>query len=103
MQIIETKPGPPNPYAGLKAEERLQALLSFFDTAQWAQAGSTQGIGLADMSDVERGLFLSLLPEKMTVQRTRLVAGDQPGELHYVPQGDPQTARSADSPPAPRA
>ena len=90
MQVIETKPGKPDPYAGMKAEERLQALLSFFDAAQWKAAGSTQGIGLSEMSDVERGLFLSLLPEQMSVQRTRLVAGDQPGALTYVPQGNAQ-------------
>ena len=75
MQIIETKPGKPDPYAGMRADERLQALLSFFDTAQWKQAGSTQGIGLSEMSEVERGLFLSLLPETMSVQRMRLEAG----------------------------
>jgi len=90
MQVIETKPGKPDPYAGMRAEERLQALLSFFDAAQWKQAGSTQGIGLSEMSEVERGLFLSLLPETMSVQRTRLVAGNEPGSLNYVPQGDAQ-------------
>jgi hypothetical protein len=90
MQIIETKPGKADPYASLKAEERLQVLLSFFDAAQWAQAGSAQGIGLADMSDTQKSLYLSLLPEKMTVQRSRLTVGDNPEETRYEPQGAAQ-------------
>jgi hypothetical protein len=90
MQIIEANPGKPDPYAGLAAEERVQVLLSFFDAAQWAQAGSVQGIGLADLNDVQGALFVSLLPEKMTVQRTRLVAGEKPVEIRYEAQGAPQ-------------
>ena len=98
MQVIETRPAKPDPYAGLKAHERLQVLLSLFDGAQWAQAGSTQGIGVSDLNDNQRALFLSLLPEKMTVERTHLVPGDKPGEMRYEPQGmpkdaDPMTAR----------
>ncbi|MCW3054326.1 MAG: hypothetical protein JWN14_3496, partial [Chthonomonadales bacterium] len=97
MRIIETKPDSPNPFADLKPEERLQVLLSFFDAAQWAQAGSVQGIGLADMNEKERPLFLSLLPEQKTgIQRTRLVAGAEPGSRRYEPLGAPQEADPPD-------
>ncbi|MCW3051312.1 MAG: hypothetical protein JWN14_482, partial [Chthonomonadales bacterium] len=90
MQVIETKPGKANPYADLTAEERLKVLLSYFDAAQWTQAGSAQGIGLADMSEIEQALYLSLLPEQIAAQHIKIVQGDQPGLLHYIPQNDPQ-------------
>jgi len=93
MRVIETKPAAPNPYADLKPEERLQVLLSYFDAAQWAQAGSAQGIGLGDMNEKERPLFLSLLPaQKVGVQRTRILAGAEPGSQRYEPVGAPQEA-----------
>jgi hypothetical protein len=57
MQIIVERPGKPDPYAGLKAEERFKVLLSLLDESQWKQAGSERGIGPEQMTDEQRALF----------------------------------------------
>lgn len=90
MQIIVEHPGVPDPYANLKPEERLKLLLSLFSEAQWQQAGSATGIGLEDLNDNQRPLFLGLLPEKIVLQRNKLVAGDEQNSTRYEPQCDPQ-------------
>src|SRR5207253_3032568 len=96
MQVIETKPGKRPPFAELPADQRFLALLSFFDDAQWTKACSPQGIGLQEMNARERDLFVSLLPEKMVVQRSRVVA--ERGRTLYEDVGkaqevEPLTAR----------
>ena len=98
MRVIVDNPGKPDVYAGLRDGERFKILLSQFSTAQWELAGSARGIGLADMTDTQRGLYISLLPEKMQIQRVKLVPTDKPGQNRYDYQGtaqdaDPLTAR----------
>ncbi len=98
MQVIEQRPGPADPYAKLKPEERFKVLLSLFSEDQWKRAGSPAGIGPEDLNDSQRQLFLGLLPEKISLQQNRLVAGSELGSMNYEPQGgqvaeDPATAR----------
>jgi hypothetical protein len=90
MVVIEENPGKPDPYSGLRAEERLKVLMAMFTPDQWRKAGSADGIGVGDMTDQERSLFLGLLPDKVIVQRAKLVAGDQPHSIKYDYQGDAQ-------------
>ena len=90
MQVIEDRPGTPDPYARLKPEERLRVLLSLFSEDQWKRAGSASGIGLEDLNDNQRQLFMGLLPMAISVQRNLLVAGNEPISIIYEPQGDPQ-------------
>ncbi len=97
MEVIEQHPGIPDPYATLKPGERVKLLLSLFSEAQWKLAGSSTGIGLGDLDENQRPLFIGLLPGKIGLQTNKLVPGNMPGTLNYQPQGgevneDPSTA-----------
>lgn len=98
MRVIVENPGKPDAYAGLRADERFKILLSQFSTAQWETAGSARGIGLADMNEAQRALFIGLLPETMSLRHVKLVPTDKPFTNRYEDQGsaqnaDPLTAR----------
>ncbi|HLK55220.1 MAG TPA: hypothetical protein VKU00_01570 [Chthonomonadaceae bacterium] len=97
MRIIEDRPDKPDPYAGLRADERLKVLLSLFTSDQWQLAGSAGGIGAGDMDERERALYLGLLPDKIVIQRTKLTPTDQPNVHRYESQGDPQEFDPADT------
>jgi hypothetical protein len=96
MYILEENPGRPDPYSGLRAEERLKVLMSWFTADQWGKAGSADGIGAADLNEQERALFYGLLPDKLVVQSAKLAPGDQPNSTRYDYQGGPQEFAPSD-------
>jgi hypothetical protein len=69
MMTVLASPLPkPDPYAGMRSNEKLRLLQSTLTPAQWRTLGSPNGIGIGDLDRKQRELFLSLLPEPFVVQ-----------------------------------
>jgi hypothetical protein len=75
MVVLNPRPGKPDLFAGLSREERLRMLLASLSPAEWRRLGDPNGLGAGDLATpAQRRLFLSLLPDPLTVQK-RFVPG----------------------------
>ena len=66
MVVLNTRPGVPNLYDRMPAEEALKLLLAGLNPLQWAALTDKSGLGLADLDDARRGLFRAVLPPEDT-------------------------------------
>jgi hypothetical protein len=62
MLVLNSKPGKPDPYAGLSANDRLRLLLPLLEPAQLRKLFGTTGLGINDLNPKQRPLFESILP-----------------------------------------
>ena len=63
MVVLNTRPGIPNPYDGMPAEDALKLLLAGLTPSQWDSLTSESGLGVEDLSDEgQRALFREVLP-----------------------------------------
>lgn len=88
--IADVPQKPADPFAKLDSRQRFSVLLSLLSREQWKSATSGTGIGFQEMTEEQRGLWLSLLPrDKITLQKNRLIPnGDH--SFQYDPEGEPQ-------------
>ena len=63
MVLLNPSPGTPDPYAGMSAYDVVPLFAASLTDAQWTSLTSEQGLGIAELSDVQRQLFTQLLPD----------------------------------------
>ncbi|MES2460812.1 MAG: hypothetical protein V4671_09515 [Armatimonadota bacterium] len=59
----------PNLAAGMTTPEQTKYLASTLTPEQWAKLSSPAGLGQADLTAIQRPIFLSLLPDPFTIRR----------------------------------
>jgi hypothetical protein len=84
MTILNSNPGRANPYLDLHPGEVIMRLISSLDKRQFGLLCSSQGLGLNDLKQNQRDLFLASLPEEMKLRRMEATAPSTP------PQGLPE-------------
>lgn len=70
MRVIAGRLSSPNIIGAMTRGDRLALLKKTFTRRQWQQIASEQGLGTNDLTGRQRDLFLSILPEPMTIRRT---------------------------------
>lgn len=60
MKVIVKNPGKPDPYAGMRFDQRFLLLLADLTPEQWKRAGGANGIGLREMNEAQRALFAGI-------------------------------------------
>ena len=69
MSVLHYKDLPrPSADVGMTAGAKARVLESTLSTEQWRKFCSSPGIGIGDMTAVQRNLYLSMLPEPFTVR-----------------------------------
>ncbi|MDX1932086.1 MAG: hypothetical protein SFU56_05745 [Capsulimonadales bacterium] len=72
MTILNTRlPADVDPMANLQSWDRMQLFQASLTEEQWRKMGTEQGLGLADMDQEQKELFLGMIPEKATLSRQR--------------------------------
>lgn len=88
--IADVPQKPADPFAKMDSRQRFSVLLSLLSREQWKSATSDRGIGPEEMTDEQRGLWLSLLPgDKITLQKSRVIADGDHSVRHEF-EGEPQ-------------
>ncbi|MES2461313.1 MAG: hypothetical protein V4671_12085 [Armatimonadota bacterium] len=82
MTVLTSPLPKPDPYAGMGANEKLRLLQSLLTKTQWRTLGNPGGIGISDLDQKQRDLFLSLLPDPFVVQPVR--RGDNGQRINYT-------------------
>ena len=77
MVVLNAQPGRPNPYAGLPRSQKVKLLMASLTPAQWRTMGSPQGLGMADLTQEQQPLFLSLLPEPFALNNYKMQDGSK--------------------------
>ncbi|MBC7805763.1 MAG: hypothetical protein H7145_06395 [Akkermansiaceae bacterium] len=91
MGVIVTNPSKADPYADMSGEERLQVLFSLWTHEQWAKAGSDTGIGIGDLTEEQRPLWLGIFPaETIPLKKYEVVVHSEHGEI-FKASGDPDS------------
>lgn len=67
--------GKPDPFAGMRSDEKTPLLLATLNPAQWKALGSVGGLGMGDLDEAQKTLFLSLLPNPMRIQQAQAEPG----------------------------
>ncbi len=80
ITVLSNPPLTGDPFADMDADERAQLLIAGFDEAQWEKAGSKTGIGMADLTDEQRALFLGPSEGESAQLVTSVYAPTKPGE-----------------------
>ena len=98
MTVINTHPGKANAFAGLKAGETVKLLLATLTPAQWDLVGGAGGLGASDLTEDQRTLWESLMPEQMLIQKSSAVPGEKPGSWVFsdstqIPVANPSAVR----------
>ncbi len=75
MVLLNPNPGPPDPYAGMRREQKLTMLQATLTASQWQALTSAQGLGLGDMDKDQRPLFLSYLPDPIKLRKATMMGG----------------------------
>lgn len=75
MVLFNPAPGAPNIYQGLEPASKMRLLMEWLTPVQWQQLGSAGGLGAADLSEGQRLLFLSLLPEPFCIRKISVEQG----------------------------
>ena len=80
MTLLNIPPTLPNIYLNIPAHEAFTLLAANMSQAQIQQMTSERGIGLSDMtSDLQRGLFLALIPNSSLPYQMRSAPGEPGG------------------------
>jgi hypothetical protein len=69
MMVLSDNPGKPDIYAGMRREQKIQMFQATMTEAQWALLGSKQGLGVGDLQQDQRDLFMACLPDPMIIMR----------------------------------
>jgi hypothetical protein len=69
MVVLNDRPGPPDPAAGLRGDEILCYLAASLTPAQWEKLGGAAGLGAADLTPEQRQMFDALVPNPLRVRR----------------------------------
>ena len=75
MVLLNPSPAPPNIYQGLDAASRMRLFMDTLTPSQWQQLGGVSGLGADALSDQQRPLFLSLLPDPFCIRRAAMEEG----------------------------
>lgn len=75
MVVLNTRPGKPDPYAGMSRSQKLKLLMASLTPKQWEVLGSAQGLGVGDLSGEQQPLFLSFLPEAFALNSYKMENG----------------------------
>lgn len=77
MKEIVQNPGKPDPYAGMRFDQRFALVLASLTRDQWKLATSANGIGFRDLNEEQRSLFAGLWKgESVTLQTVRTPTTD---------------------------
>lgn len=77
MTLLNTNlKGKPDPFAGMRGDEKLPLLLATLEPAQWKALGSAGGLGLSDLDEAQKALFLSLFPDPLQAVRVQEEGGN---------------------------
>ena len=78
MTVLNTRLPKPDIYTDLAPSERVDLFRASLTPQQWRQLATPEGLGGADLSASQHGLFLSLFPDPLRVYR--VIGGRQNGE-----------------------
>lgn len=68
MTVLNPDPGPADLLRSMDRNERMRLLESSLNPGQWGQFGSSQGLGLGDLTSEQASVFLSLLPKPFAIK-----------------------------------
>jgi hypothetical protein len=63
MVLLNASPGVPDPYAGMASYDVVPLFAASLTDAQWTSLTGEQGLGIAELTDVQRQLFTQMLPD----------------------------------------
>ena len=72
MVVLNTRPGKPDIYAGLERWKKIHLLMGSLSPAQWQKLGSSDGLGMGDLTGEQQPLFLSLLPQPFALHSFKM-------------------------------
>jgi hypothetical protein len=81
--VLNTKLGKPNPFANMPPAERLKLFLGTCSEEQWKLLGNS-GLGIGNVTEEQKALFLSLLPVEPKIFEADIVAGSKPYEFTFA-------------------
>jgi hypothetical protein len=94
MVVLNVPTTPANPFADLRREEKMALLQATLTPEQWRMFASPNGIGLGDLKQEQKQLFLSILPNPMRVMKMTPSPDGYGNRIESVPGQDPRTTLS---------